>query len=124
MFFFKSFKGNSFSDRIKDLVQSKSILLKQDYPFIDFLSIAIRPWEHFVPIQMDLENLNEQFDKVRQNESSFAEKAKRRSEWAKSMIHLDLAVTYLVKLLTLYKDCLDFEPTLFPDSVPIVTIKS
>ena len=115
-------EGNSFSDRARDLMGIESVLLKQEYPFVDFLSMGLQPWIHYLPIKSDLEDLMAVLDFAMHHDESMRVMAEEKAEWSRYYITLDLPIVYTYHLLMRYHHSQDFTVTLPPLSKLIKSI--
>ena len=111
-------EGNSFSDRLRDLVGLENVLLKQEYPYIDFIGVGLQPWLHYVPIEQDLSDLGTMLDLVSSSGQSDLMKdwARCKADWTRFYLSIDLPTVYLYKLLQRYEKSLDFKVSTPPPS--------
>lgn len=58
-------EGNGFSARVKPFLFSKRVLFLQERPFKEWYYPKLIPWEHYVPVNWDLSDLDEKLDVVR-----------------------------------------------------------
>lgn len=59
--------GATFSARFSLILKLDSAIFKA-HAFEDIGSIGMKPWEHFVPVQMDLSDLEEKIEWARNND--------------------------------------------------------
>lgn len=59
--------GNSFSERTTKLMLTGSTVFKI-FDFKDFVTEQIRPWEHYIPVRMDLEDLEEKLQWAKEHD--------------------------------------------------------
>lgn len=90
--------GNTFSRRFPYYLLSGSVVFKIAV-FEDIGTLLAKPWRHYVPIKMDLSDLEEKIEWARQNDDKMAmigKRGKRLSEKEISMATYKCYVKYLL----------------------------
>ncbi|KAI3662226.1 hypothetical protein MP638_002212 [Amoeboaphelidium occidentale] len=115
--------GNSFSDRIKDLVTTQSVILRQEIEYLDFITIALKPLIDYIPVSTNLDDINSKLDWIVQwqadHSNDTASWVTERASKARNLFTSKLASLYLRELFKQYKSSLDFEVTL-PDNAEMI----
>jgi hypothetical protein len=115
--------GNSFSDRIKDLVTTHSVILRQEIEYLDFITIALKPLIDYIPVSTNLDDIDSKLDWIMQWEADHsndtASWVTERASKARNLFTSKLASLYLRELFKQYKSSLDFEVTL-PDNAAMI----
>ncbi|KAI8612769.1 glycosyl transferase family 90-domain-containing protein [Chytriomyces sp. MP71] len=73
--------GNTWPNRLQSYLETNSVLLYNGI-FIDWYSFQLRPWIHFVPVRVDLADLEERLEWLQANDG----KARQISENARALM--------------------------------------
>ena len=86
---------------------TNSLVFKVDSPFTQWYFSALRPFEHYVPVSIDLEDLVDKVQWAKRNDSEAQMIAKKCREFALSHITLPDNLLYLYYIIDQYS-CLTF----------------
>ena len=97
--------GNSYSGRFPNLLRQGAVVLKvADYE--DLGTMLARPWIDYVPVKMDLSDLEEKIEWVRDNDVEARRIAESGRERMKGLFTLESIKCYTAHLLTAYSKLL------------------
>lgn len=99
--------GNACNDsRTYWMLHSNSVLIKQKSPFEFWFSSQLKPFEHYVPIAMDLSDLIEKVHWLKQNDTEAKNIALSSSSLARDIYRISNQRKYLSSLIKGYIDLL------------------
>lgn len=106
-----SLDGNgACAGRFEKLVSGSSLVLKQESPSFEFYYNAFKPYQHYVPVHFNMDNLEEQIQWARTHEQDVKRIVEAMQNVSKS-IHQENVACYVRDLFReyskLYKDPLD-----------------
>ena len=74
--------GNGYSGRLKYLLYSKRPILLIDRNYVEYFHDDLKPYEHYIPVEMDLSDLLDQVEWMKQNPDKCKEIAQNAYNFA------------------------------------------
>ena len=74
--------GNGYSGRLKYLLYSKRPILLIDRNYVEYFHDDLKPYEHYIPVKMDLSDLLDQVEWMKQNPDKCKEIAQNAYNFA------------------------------------------
>lgn len=74
--------GNGYSGRLKYLLFSRRPILMVERNYLEYFSEDLKPWQHYVPVQMDLSDLVEKTKWIMDNKKKSKEISEKAFEFA------------------------------------------
>lgn len=68
--------GSSYSERFPKMLKLASVVIKIA-AFYDIGTLAVKPWEHFIPVKMDLSDFREKLSWAKNNDKESEKIGKR-----------------------------------------------
>jgi hypothetical protein len=100
--------GNACSwSRMYWILLSRSVLLKQESPWYQWYYKAIKPWEHYIPLKNDVEDVVDKIIWAKQNDKKARRIAQNATDIVEEIFSKDAVQTYVVMLLKSYAECLN-----------------
>ena len=97
--------GNAWPARFQPLLFSSSLLLVSTV-FIEWLSFVVRPWRHYIPVEIDLSNLDEHLRRVHGYTENARRVVERANRLAQRHLTNEAMQCYLGILLLEYSESL------------------
>ena len=94
--------GNSFSQRFIDFLRYTKSLIIKIFVFDDFNTIHTKPYEHYLPVKMDLSDLNEKIEWATNNQIKAKEIAKNAQIHVKENLQHKDVWCYFFRLVVEY----------------------
>jgi len=92
-------EGNGYSGRLKLFLFTNRLVFVADRPYKEFWFKNFEPWVHYVPVSRDLSDLDEVFNKIRQNPELENTIKKNAREFALQNLRKQNAIDFYVNLL-------------------------
>lgn len=95
--------GNSApSSRMVSYLQSRSLILKQESPFIEFFYPSLRPYFHYLPISRSIEDVGSIVDWARQQPAEVKDMVSSARQFACEYLNKDTVETYIEYVFNMY----------------------
>ena len=94
--------GNSISHTFPKALATGSAVLKISV-FLEIGMVLAKPWTHFIPVKMDLSDLEEKINWARNNDKELEKIGNRGKELSEKKLTLESYKCYTVRLLRKYK---------------------
>ncbi|KAJ3223298.1 Glycosyltransferase Family 90 domain containing protein [Chytriomyces hyalinus] len=95
--------GHTWPGRLQGFLQTNSVVLYNGV-FTDWWNARLKPWEHYVPIQVDFSDLEEKLEWLLRNDDKARQISVNAQILAKQMSRYDEAMCYTGLLMTEYAD--------------------
>lgn len=90
--------------RMPYLLAGDSVVLKQDSGYYEHFYSQLKPWEHYIPIRADLEDLLEKIQWARDHDEEARVIAQKGQQFARSHLMGDMIFCYYYKLFQKYAE--------------------
>ncbi|KAI8840861.1 glycosyl transferase family 90-domain-containing protein [Chytriomyces cf. hyalinus JEL632] len=95
--------GHTWPGRLQGFLQTNSVILYNGV-FMDWWNARLKPWEHYVPVQVDFSDLEEKLEWLLRNDDKARQISINAQLVAKQMSRYDEAMCYTGLLMTEYAD--------------------
>ena len=97
--------GHSWVSRFQSFLFSKSLIFHSTQ-FIEWFSYVARPWLHYIPVDLDLSDLEKNIEWAYRNDKKVKKIAEKASKLARKHLTLEAMQCYTGLLLLEYGDLL------------------
>jgi hypothetical protein len=97
--------GHSWVSRFQPFLLSKSLIFQATY-FVEWFSFLFRPWYHYIPLDLSLEDIENNLMWAFNNDEKAKQIAERASKIAKKHLNFDSMQCYTGLLMLEYADLL------------------
>jgi hypothetical protein len=105
--------GFGWSGRFSELMLTGSVVFKA-MGFVEYWYAALKPWEHYVPVQSDLSDLLQRYDEAVASDTRMRAIAQRAYDFSLHNLNVESVVEFFFWTLYLYSRQLTFDPFSLP----------
>ena len=98
--------GNSYSQRLKFLLNANGVIVKQESPYTEFFTRFVLPWKHYVPMNPDSSGMGEALDYLQAYPEAAQGIAANANCFVEQHLEMDHVLQYIQQLLVEYNKLL------------------